>query len=115
MTAEATIVLAVIAIAALWTAAVILIARRKERILADAPVCKDCNHAAYLSSHDFKDRFDYGVEWSSQDGYYCRLSEFKISSGGVAVTGYDKRRMRKCEDMRQGRCGLRARLFEVKP
>lgn len=92
------------------TALAIFVERRKAKIIAAAPKCVDCRHSRYLSSR--RDRFEWGITSSFDDGYYCALTEHRFSSGGAAVTGFDKKRLRKCEDWRNLDCGARGRLFE---
>jgi hypothetical protein len=88
---------------------------RIQKIIDAAPKCKDCEHCTYLSSNDFGDRHKWGIQWSSDSGYYCKLSEYSISSGGQEVTGFDKKRMHKCKDYRRWkRCGPSAKLFSAK-
>ena len=89
-------------------------AKKRDALLASSPICKDCIHSTYLSVTSSYDRWDWGIEWSSQDGWYCKKSEYKIASGGAAITGYDKKRLRKCADVRQRGCGPGAEWFEPK-
>lgn len=91
---------------AIWTG------DRKRRIIAGAPVCKDCAHALYLTER--YDWLEYGIRNRWDEGYYCALSEYKTASAGPMVSGNDQKRLLKCEVMREGRCGIRARLFEAK-
>ena len=86
---------------------------RREQIIERSPICTDCRHSVYLSNREFRDEMDWGIEWSSQTGYYCALSEYKISSEGASVTGYDKKRMIKCERYRDTKCGPSAKFFEA--
>jgi hypothetical protein len=86
---------------------------RRKQIVERSPICSDCRHAKYLSSHEHRDQMDWGIKWSSDSGYYCALSEYRISSGGAAVTGFDKKRMIKCKRYRETKCGPAAKLFEA--
>lgn len=102
-----------VAIVGAITALSIWMDNRKSQIVAKSPVCKDCAHAYYLTERHHW--LEYGIRRHWDEGYYCALSEYKTASAGAMVSGLDQKRLRKCEDYRNGACGIRGRLFEAKP